>query len=63
MDDAFWLRYLCAHADPRTRNLHAAGTILASLVGTVALAVHFGSARQPDQHQQSRQHRQRSTDQ
>ena len=38
MDDAFWLRYLRAHADPRTRRLHAAGTILASLVGTVALA-------------------------
>ena len=38
MDDAFWLRYLRAHADPRTRTLHAAGTILAALVGTVALA-------------------------
>ena len=38
MDDAFWLRYLRAHADPRTRNLHAAGTFLATLVGTVALA-------------------------
>jgi hypothetical protein len=38
MDDAFWLRYLRAHADPRTRTMHAAGTILATLVGTVALA-------------------------
>ncbi len=38
MDDAFWLRYLRAHADPRTRTLHAAGTILATLVGTVAIA-------------------------
>jgi hypothetical protein len=38
MDDAFWLRYLRAHADPRTRTLHAAGTILATVVGTVALA-------------------------
>ena len=38
MDDAFWLRYLRAHADPQTRALHAAGTILATLVGTVALA-------------------------
>jgi hypothetical protein len=38
MDDAFWLRYLRAHADPQTRSLHAAGTILATLVGTVALA-------------------------
>jgi hypothetical protein len=38
MDDAFWLRYLRAHADPRTRTMHAAGTILATLVSTVALA-------------------------
>ena len=38
VDDAFWLRYLRAHADPRTRTLHAAGTILATVVGTVALA-------------------------
>jgi hypothetical protein len=37
MDDAFWLRYLRAHADPRTRTFHAAGTILATLVGTTAL--------------------------
>jgi hypothetical protein len=38
VDDAFWLRYLRAHADPRTRTIHAAGTILATLVGTTALA-------------------------
>lgn len=38
MDDAFWLRYLRAHADPRTRQLHAAGTILATLVTAVAVA-------------------------
>ncbi|MBV8644440.1 MAG: DUF962 domain-containing protein [Candidatus Eremiobacteraeota bacterium] len=38
MDDAFWLRYLRAHADPRTRTIHAAGTILATLVGTTAIA-------------------------
>ncbi|HTD36407.1 MAG TPA: DUF962 domain-containing protein [Candidatus Limnocylindrales bacterium] len=38
VDDAFWLRYLRAHADPRTRTLHAAGTVLATLVATVALA-------------------------
>ena len=38
VDDAFWLRYLRAHADPRTRTIHAAGTVLATLVGTVALA-------------------------
>jgi len=38
MDDAFWLRYLRAHADPQTRTLHAAGTILATLVGAVGIA-------------------------
>ncbi|GAC1619706.1 MAG: DUF962 domain-containing protein [Candidatus Elarobacter sp.] len=38
MDDAFWLRYLRAHGDPRTRSLHAAGTILATLVGSVGIA-------------------------
>jgi hypothetical protein len=37
MDDAFWLRYLRAHADPRTRTIHAAGTTVASTL--IALAV------------------------
>jgi hypothetical protein len=37
MDDAFWLRYLRAHADPRTRTLHAAGTILATTLTAAAL--------------------------
>ncbi len=37
MDDAFWLRYLRAHADPQTRTLHAAGTILATLVGAAGI--------------------------
>jgi hypothetical protein len=38
MDDAFWLRYLRAHADPRTRLIHAAGTTLASVLLGLALA-------------------------
>ena len=38
MDDAFWLRYLRAHANPRTRAMHAAGTGLATLVTAAALA-------------------------
>ena len=38
MDDAFWLRYLRAHADPQTRTLHAAGTVVATLVGTIGIA-------------------------
>ena len=37
MDDAFWLRYLRAHADPRTRRLHAAGTILATVVAAAGI--------------------------
>lgn len=32
MDDAFWLRYLRAHADDRTRRIHAAGTTLATAI-------------------------------
>ncbi len=38
MDDAFWLRYLRAHADPRTRTLHFAGTAVATAVLATALA-------------------------
>ena len=36
---AFWTRYLNAHADPRTRALHVAGTLTATalIVGAVAL--------------------------
>ena len=37
MDDAFWLRYLRAHAHPRTRRLHAAGTILATVVAAAGI--------------------------
>jgi hypothetical protein len=43
MDDAFWLRYLRAHADPRTRAIHAAGTTVASVL--VAAAVLRGEPR------------------
>jgi len=35
--DQFWRRYLGAHADPRTRALHYAGTGLALLVLAAAL--------------------------
>ncbi len=38
MDDAFWFRYLRAHADPRTRTIHAAGTLLATTMVAAALA-------------------------
>jgi hypothetical protein len=35
--DAFWLRYLRAHANPRTRGLHYAGTSLAFVCIVVAV--------------------------
>ncbi|HEY0393874.1 MAG TPA: DUF962 domain-containing protein [Candidatus Elarobacter sp.] len=37
VDDAFWLRYLRAHADPRTRRMHAAGTLLATALTATAV--------------------------
>jgi hypothetical protein len=42
MDDDFWLRYLRAHADPRTRVLHAAGTL-----GATALLAAAALSRDP----------------
>ncbi len=38
MDDAFWLRYLRAHADSRTRTLHFTGTAVATALMATALA-------------------------
>jgi len=37
VDDAFWLRYLRAHADPRTRTLHAIGTTVSTAIMAAAL--------------------------
>jgi hypothetical protein len=38
VDTDFWLRYLRAHADPRTRRIHVAGTTLATALIGAALA-------------------------
>jgi hypothetical protein len=36
----FWPRYLAAHADPRTRTIHTAGTLAASALVLAAIATH-----------------------
>lgn len=41
--EQFWLRYLRAHAQPMTRAIHYAGSLLA--LGAIALAVGLGDWR------------------